>query len=239
MLKIKQAKKNAQLKTLAVDIGGTGVKMMVLDAKGKPLSDRFRVPTPEPAIPKSVLALLEEMKSQMPEFDRISVGFPGVVKSGRTLTAHNLSPEWVGFPLEQTIQRKWKRPTRLANDAAIQGFGAIRGEGVELVLTLGTGTRFIAIYRWTPLSRTGTGASSVARQHHVRRISGPRWVEETRETPLEQAYRKGCRANPFSVQLGYALPRGRQLTKDHIQIAEGRQIGFQRRWPAGRSRTLA
>jgi polyphosphate glucokinase len=139
MLKIKQAKKNAQLKTLAVDIGGTGVKMMVLDAKGKPLSDRFRVPTPEPAIPKSVLALLEEMKSQMPEFDRISVGFPGVVKSGRTLTAHNLSPEWVGFPLEQTIQRKWKRPTRLANDAAIQGFGAIRGEGVELVLTLGTG----------------------------------------------------------------------------------------------------
>jgi len=139
MLKIKQAKKNLQLKTLAVDIGGTGVKMMVLDAKGQPLTERLRVPTPDPATPKPVLALLEEMKAQMPKFDRISVGFPGVVKSGRTLTAHNLSPEWVGFPLEQTIQRKWKKPTRLCNDAAIQGFGAVRGEGVELVLTLGTG----------------------------------------------------------------------------------------------------
>jgi polyphosphate glucokinase len=113
--------------------------MMVLDAKGKPITERLRVPTPDPATPESVLAALGEMKAQMPAFDRISIGFPGVVKSGRTLTAHNLSPEWIGFPLERVIQRKWKRPARLCNDAAIQGFGAIRGKGVELVLTLGTG----------------------------------------------------------------------------------------------------
>lgn len=139
MLKIKQVKKNARLKTLAVDIGGSGVKIMVLDAKGKPLTERLREPTPEPATPEPVLALLDEMKQKMPAFDRVSVGFPGVVKSGRTLTAHNLSPEWIAFPLERVIARKWKRPTKLCNDAAIQGFGAIRGKGVELVLTLGTG----------------------------------------------------------------------------------------------------
>ena len=139
MLNTKQAKANARVKTLAVDIGGTGVKMMLLDARGKPLTERLREPTPEPATPEPVLALLEEMRKQMPAFDRVSIGFPGVVKSGRTLTAHNLSPEWIAFPLERVIQRKWKRPTRLCNDAAIQGFGAIRGKGVELVLTLGTG----------------------------------------------------------------------------------------------------
>jgi polyphosphate glucokinase len=139
MLKANEVKTSAGLKTLAVDIGGSGVKMMVLDAKGKPLTERLRVPTPDPATPESVLAALGEMKAQMPAFDRISIGFPGVVKSGRTLTAHNLSPEWIGFPLERVIQRKWKRPARLCNDAAIQGFGAIRGKGVELVLTLGTG----------------------------------------------------------------------------------------------------
>lgn len=139
MLKKKQAKKNPQIKTLAVDIGGSGVKMMVLDAKGQPLTERLRLPTPEPATPKALLALLTEMKAQMPDFDRVSIGFPGVVKAGKTLTAHNLNPDWIGFPLERTIQRKWQCPTKLCNDAAIQGFGAITGEGVELVLTLGTG----------------------------------------------------------------------------------------------------
>jgi polyphosphate glucokinase len=139
MLNNKRAKKNPQLRTLAIDIGGSGVKMMVLDAKGQRLTERLRLPTPEPATPKALLALLNEMKAQMPDFDRISIGFPGVVKAGRTLTAHNLNPDWVGFPLERTIQRKWQKPTKLCNDAAIQGFGAIKGEGVELVLTLGTG----------------------------------------------------------------------------------------------------
>src|SRR5690348_11995603 len=105
MLNTKQAKANARVKTLAVDIGGTGVKMMLLDAKGKPLTERLREPTPEPATPEPVLALLEEMRKQMPAFDRVSIGFPGVVKSGRTLTAHNLSPEWIAFPLERVIQR--------------------------------------------------------------------------------------------------------------------------------------
>jgi polyphosphate glucokinase len=139
MVKVKQAKKNSKLKTLAVDIGGSGVKMMLLDAAGRPLTERLRVPTPNPATPASMLAVLDEMKAQMPAFDRVSIGFPGVVKHGKTFTAHNLSPEWVGYPLEQTIQRKWKRPTRVRNDAAIQGYGAVKGKGVELVLTLGTG----------------------------------------------------------------------------------------------------
>jgi polyphosphate glucokinase len=139
MLKAKQVKNSARLRTLAVDIGGSGVKMMVLNPRGKPITERLRVPTPVPATPEPVLAALDQMKAQMPVFDRVSIGFPGVVKSGRTLTAHNLSSEWIDFPLERVIQRKWKRPTRLCNDAAIQGFGAIRGKGVELVLTLGTG----------------------------------------------------------------------------------------------------
>lgn len=138
-MKMKKAKKHPQLTTLAVDVGGSGVKMMVLDAKGKPLTERYRLPTPQPPTPAAVLAVLDEMKRQMRPFDRVSIGFPGVIKDGRTLTAHNLHSDWIGFPLEQTLQRKWKCPVRLCNDAAVQGFGAIEGKGVELVLTLGTG----------------------------------------------------------------------------------------------------
>jgi polyphosphate glucokinase len=125
--------------TLAVDVGGTGVKIMALDAKGKQLTERLRMPTPNPPTPARMLAAIEELRKQMPACDRASVGFPGVIKHGRTLTAANLNPKWVGFPLQKTLEKMWKIPVRLANDAAVQGYGAAKGKGVELVLTLGTG----------------------------------------------------------------------------------------------------
>jgi polyphosphate glucokinase len=125
--------------TLSVDIGGTGIKMMVLDASGKPISDRMRALTPTNPTPSRVLKVLEDMGSQLPAFDRVSVGFPGVVKNGMTLAAHNLSPKWAEFPLEERLQQLWKKPVRVANDASVQGYGATYGKGVELCLTLGTG----------------------------------------------------------------------------------------------------
>lgn len=125
--------------TLAVDVGGTGMKIMALDARGKPMTERLRTATPNPATPARILATLEKMREQMPECDRVSVGFPGVIKHGKTLTAANLNARWIGFPLQTTLEKQWKLPVRIANDAAVQGYGAIRGKDVELVLTLGTG----------------------------------------------------------------------------------------------------
>ncbi len=128
-----------KLTTLAIDIGGSGLKMMALDSRGNAVSERLRTPTPQPASPDKMLNILDEMKQHMPVFHRVSVGFPGVIKQGETLTAANLDKKWVGFPLEQTLEQKWGRPVRVCNDAAVQGYGAISGRGVELVLTLGTG----------------------------------------------------------------------------------------------------
>jgi len=125
--------------TLAVDIGGTGMKLMALDARGNPLTERLRTPTPNPATPGLMLAALDKMRKEIPKCDRVSVGFPGVIKQGKTLTAANLHPSWVGFPLRNTLEKRWQLPVHLANDAAVQGYGAISGRGVELVLTLGTG----------------------------------------------------------------------------------------------------
>lgn len=125
--------------TLAIDIGGTGLKMQVLSPEGKPISDRLRVPTPIPATTKAILAALDELKVSVPLFDRVSVGFPGVIKNGKTWTAANLDPGWVGFPLARTLERRWGKPVRMANDCAVQGYAVIQGHGVELVMTLGTG----------------------------------------------------------------------------------------------------
>lgn len=139
MSAIKVADPSQELVTLAIDIGGTGIKMMALNSEGQPLTERYRMPTPQPPTPKKVLKLLDEMKVRMRDFDRVSVGYPGVIKHGTTLTAANLNDKWLGFPLEKELERRWKKPVRVANDAATQGFAAIHGQGVELVLTLGTG----------------------------------------------------------------------------------------------------
>jgi polyphosphate glucokinase len=125
--------------TLAIDIGGTGIKMMTLDGSGKPVSERVRADTPRPATPQAVLSVLDEMSGTAGTFHRVSVGFPGVVKRGVTLTAYNLDTQWCGYELQKVLERRWERPIRVANDAAVQGYGAIRGVGVELVVTLGTG----------------------------------------------------------------------------------------------------
>jgi polyphosphate glucokinase len=126
--------------TLSIDIGGSGLKAMLLDAEGKPVSERQRVVTPVVPTPEAVLAALDELRALMPAFDRVSVGFPGIVKRGTTYGAFNLHPLWAaGFPLQAEIEKRWKKPVRVGNDADVAGYGAIRGEGVELVLTLGTG----------------------------------------------------------------------------------------------------
>lgn len=125
--------------TLAIDIGGTGLKAMLLDTAGKPLSDRQRIETPAVPTPKAVLAALEGLVKPLAKFDRVSVGFPGVTKKGITFTAVNLNPEWMNFHLQEELEKIWKKPTRVANDASVQGYGAVKGDGVELILTLGTG----------------------------------------------------------------------------------------------------
>ncbi len=125
--------------TLAIDVGGTGIKAILLDARGKPISERQRTDTPQPATPDAMLELFDREMQALGSFDRVSVGFPGVVKRGATLTAHNLDQQWVGFDLQKVLARRWKKPVRVANDSAVQGFAAIQGRGVELVITLGTG----------------------------------------------------------------------------------------------------
>lgn len=131
----------AQPLTLAVDIGGSGVKVMILDPAGNPLSERARLETPEPATPDAVLQAIGQLAKDK-SFDRVSVGFPGVVRQGVTYTAANLDQGWIGFDLGKALTELLEKPVRVINDADMQGLGAIEGKGVELMMTLGTGTGF-------------------------------------------------------------------------------------------------
>lgn len=132
--------------TLAVDIGGTNLKAGLLDAQGAMVGERARVPTPHPAPPADVVPAIVGMAHTLGQFDRISVGFPGVVSRGVVKTAPNLgTPAWAGYGLAAALQERLGRPVRMLNDATVQGLGVIRGQGVECVITLGTGMGF-ALY---------------------------------------------------------------------------------------------
>lgn len=126
-------------KTLAIDIGGSGLKMLVLDGSGEAITERTRVETPRPAEPAPLVDALFSMRDAHGDFDRISTGFPGVVVDGVVQSAPNLDGEWRGFDLRGVLEQRFGKPARVANDADVQGYGAIEGKGVELVLTLGTG----------------------------------------------------------------------------------------------------
>ncbi|HEX6271632.1 MAG TPA: ROK family protein [Polyangiaceae bacterium] len=126
--------------TLCVDIGGTGIKMIALDGQGKPINERSRTLTPKPSTPAAVAAVLRTMVQEQPAFDRVSVGFPGVIVEGVVHTAANLGDAlWSGHDIRRDIEKACKKPVRVINDADLQGYGVIVGKGVELVLTLGTG----------------------------------------------------------------------------------------------------
>jgi polyphosphate glucokinase len=125
---------------LAFDIGGTGLKAAIVDAKGNFLTERRRVPTPHPCPPRLMVQLLAELARPLGRYDGVTIGFPGYVRDGVVRTAPNLgNADWAGCPLARLVARKLGRPARLLNDADVQGLGAIRGRGLELVVTLGTG----------------------------------------------------------------------------------------------------
>ena len=129
---------------LAIDVGGTGLKAAIIDADGQMKTERVRVATPHPCTPAQLVDALFNLvtplvKQEPPTL--MSIGFPGVVRDNRILTAPHFGVEgWHDIALADALaQRLGGLPVRMINDAEMQGFAAIEGHGLEFVLTLGTG----------------------------------------------------------------------------------------------------
>jgi polyphosphate glucokinase len=125
---------------LAIDIGGSHVKAAIVAPSGRFLVERVRVDTPKDCPPHRMIQLLRDLVPPLGAYDHISIGFPGMVRNGKVLTAPNLgTARWAGFPLGPAVAKALAAPTRLHNDADVQGLAVIKGKGLELVCTLGTG----------------------------------------------------------------------------------------------------
>jgi polyphosphate glucokinase len=117
------------MSVLAIDIGGTNIKILATGEK-----EPRKFPSGGKMTPKQMVAGVKRLAGDW-HYDVVSIGYPGMVKEGRLVTEpNNLAPGWVGFDFE----RAFRRPVKLMNDAAMQALGSYQG-GVMLFLGLGTG----------------------------------------------------------------------------------------------------
>ncbi len=184
--------------TLAIDCGGGGIKGCVLDESGTMRAQPVRVPTPYPLSTALFVKTLTELASQLPKADRATVGLPGMIRHGvvittphyitrsgpRTRIEPELVEQWEGFDAQAAISDSLGIPVRVLNDAEVHGAGVIAGQGLEVVLTLGTGLG-CAIYDGGHLAphlelsqapvRWGLSYDTYIGEHERRRLGDALW----------------------------------------------------------------
>ncbi|MER5426431.1 polyphosphate--glucose phosphotransferase [Streptosporangium roseum] len=134
------------MEALGIDIGGSGIKGAPVDVvKGELTRERLRIPTPVPATPKAVAAVVAQIVEHFAWNGPVGVTFPGVVTDGITRSAANVDAAWIGEDARALFAKATGLPVVVLNDADAAGtaemaIGAGRGKtGVVLVLTFGTG----------------------------------------------------------------------------------------------------
>lgn len=131
-----------------IDIGGTGIKGAIVDTStGQLVSPRKRVPTPHPATPDAVAAVVAKLLAEANWQGLVGATFPAVIKRGVAKSAANVDKSWIGTDVDAcfTEAAGGRNDVIVLNDADAAGiaearFGAAKGVcGVVILLTLGTG----------------------------------------------------------------------------------------------------
>jgi polyphosphate glucokinase len=117
------------MRILAIDIGGTNVKIL---ATGQDEPRKF--PSGPTLTPRRMVSGVKKLAAGW-RYEAVSIGYPGLVLQGRIVSEpHNLARRWVGFD----FSKAFGCPVKILNDAAMQALGSYKG-GELLFLGLGTG----------------------------------------------------------------------------------------------------
>jgi len=133
-------------KILGIDIGGSGVKGAIVDTKkGELITERYRIPTPQPATPEAVAEVIKKIAKHFKWKGAVGAGFPGVIQQGIARTAANLDNSWIDKDLNKLFSKVTGCKVHVVNDADAAGmaemkFGAGKGQkGTLMLITVGTG----------------------------------------------------------------------------------------------------
>jgi polyphosphate glucokinase len=145
-----------QKHAIGIDIGGTGIKGGLVDlTTGELLSDRVKLPTPAGGRPDDIVETTKQIVDQLAKEEPdapVGICFPAIVSHGVTLSAANVSKDWIGLHAEDLFEKSLGRDIHFVNDADAAGyaetrFGAAKGkDGLVIMTTLGTGIGSALIY---------------------------------------------------------------------------------------------
>lgn len=132
---------------LGIDVGGSGIKGAIVDTQsGELLSERLRLPTPQPATPDGVAAVVKELVDEIGYSGRVAgCSFPTVVADGQARTSGNIDTSWLGTQVDDLFGAATGLSFVVHNDADVAGLaelslGAGQGlTGTVIMITIGTG----------------------------------------------------------------------------------------------------
>ena len=217
---------------LGIDVGGTGIKANIVDTKSGTLKEeKFKIKTPVPATPDSIL---ESLKTIIEHFNwegkRVGIGFPAVIKDGISMTASNIDPQFINYDLNARFSEALKCDVRAINDADVAGiaemkFGkGIGVKGLVIFLTLGTGIGSAVFYDGKLLANTELGhlkykksifekyASNSARERL--NLSWKKWGKEL-DIYLNHLY---LLLNPDLILIGGGVSKHFEMYKTYIDV---------------------
>jgi len=111
------------MEILGIDVGGSGIKGAIVDtSRGELITERYRIPTPKPATPDTVIETIEVIINNFDWQGPVGCGFPAAVKNEIVKTASNIDDSWIGVNASARIEKKTGCPTHLVNDVDAAGF---------------------------------------------------------------------------------------------------------------------
>lgn len=178
-------------RTLSMDIGGSFLKVALLNSQGKMIGSSEKIHTPYPCTPSILIQTLEPLIHAFPKFDRVSIGFPGVVRENKIITAPHFDyKSWKNYDLGIVLTQKWKHPVRILNDAEVQGLAAIRKNKLELVVTLGTGVGTALFYNGILMPHLELAHHPIAANKTYNEYLGDQVLKKIGKHPWNQRIKK-------------------------------------------------
>lgn len=150
---------------IAVDVGGTLIKGVVLGAGSCSVTRRWPTPRAEGAgaVISAVLAAVDELFHECDTAAAVGLAVPGIVDSDRGVAVAALNIGWHRVPFRDLVERRTGRPVSVCHDVRASAeaeirLGAARGAHDALVLPIGTGIAAAMLVQGR-LLRTGRGGA--------------------------------------------------------------------------------
>lgn len=165
---------------LGIDIGGTGIKMAIVDVvTGELLTNRHKQLTPKPSTPEAVVAKIKEMMAQyFPDYQGIvGCGFPAIIKEGIATSAANVDQSWIGADVAGLVTEALGMPCYCANDADVAGLAELTvgdnsyGDGLVIFLTIGTGIGSAFFFEGQLIPNTELGHLLYKKDSYEKKVS--------------------------------------------------------------------